>query len=263
MKKLSVLLLACLLLLTFVSCSKKTETSSDISSVKVEINISAAASLTESLNEISALYKTEKPNVTLTFNFGASGTLQTQIEEGAAADVFISAAQKQMNALESKDFLLSGTRKDLLVNKVVLIVPSSSSADLKSFEDCLSDKVKMIAIGDPESVPVGQYTKEIFTSLNGWDEISAKANLASDVKQVLSWTETGVVDCGIVYSTDANSSDKVKVVAEAPEGSHSPVVYPAALMKSTTIQEEAHAFLDFLSTDKAKQVFTGNGFTIA
>lgn len=230
---------------------------------KGELYISAAASLTESMTRIAELYKEEAPNVTLKLNFGSSGALQKQIEENAPADIFVSASQKQMDALAEKGLIITDTRKDLLVNKVVLIVPASSTSDITSFEDCLTDKVKMIAIGDPESVPVGQYAKEILIYLNGWDVISAKANLGSDVKQVLSWTATDDVDCGVVYSTDAATSKDVRVIAEAPDGSHRPVIYPAALVKYTASRDAAQAFLDFLSTDQAKQVFIDNGFAVA
>jgi molybdenum ABC transporter, periplasmic molybdate-binding protein len=229
----------------------------------VDLYISAAASLTESLDKIKELYVTEHPEVNLILNYGASGTLQTQIEEGATADVFISAAQKQMNALSDKNLILTDTRVDLLVNKVVLIVPNGSALGLTSFEDAISDKVSMIAIGDPESVPVGQYAKEIFTYLNGWDAISAKANLGTDVKAVLSWVETGNVDCGVVYATDAATSDGVTVVCEAPDGSHTPVIYPAAVVGASTNADAAKAFIDFLQTDEAAAVFIANGFTMA
>lgn len=229
----------------------------------VELNIAAAASLTESLTKLAELYAKTAPEVTLTFNFAASGALQTQIEEGAPADVFISAAEKQMTALADKGLILDGTNKKLLLNKVVLVVPTASTLGLTSFEDCLTDKVKLIAVGDPASVPVGQYTKEIFTSLNGWDTIQAKANLATNVKEVLAWTETGNVDCGIVYSTDAAASSGVKIVAEAPEGTHKPVIYPAAVVKATAHEAEARAFWEYLSSDEAKKVFLDHGFAIS
>ena len=229
----------------------------------VELNISAAASLTEALTEITKLYQAENPGVTLVCNFASSGTLQKQIEEGAPADVFFSAAQKQMDALEQETLIVADSRVDLLKNKIVLIVPKDSEKGITSFEDCLTDKVSMIGIGDPASVPAGQYAQEVFTSLNGWDVISAKANLGTDVKQVLSWTESGDVDCGVVYSTDAAGSENVKVVAEAPEGSHKPITYPAAVVAASKHQDAAQAFLDYLGTDEAQQVFASFGFSSA
>jgi molybdenum ABC transporter, periplasmic molybdate-binding protein len=229
-----------------------------------ELNISAAASLTESLNAIGKLYQQSHPDVKLTFNFAASGTLQTQIEEGAPADLFLSAAPKQMKALTDKGLILTDTEKDLLVNTIVLIVPANSTLGLSSFEDCLTDKVKTVALGEPESVPCGQYAQQIFTKLNGWDKIKAKTSFGSDVKQVLSWVETGNTDCGVVYATDVvSAADKVKTVCEAPEGTYDKVVYPAALVKATKNRELAQSFLDYLSSGDAKTVFEKNGFTMA
>lgn len=227
----------------------------------VELYISAAASLTDVLQEIAEDYKTVAPNVTLTFTFDSSGTLQTQIEEGAKADVFVSAAQKQMNALKEKQLVKEDTIKDLLLNKVVLIVPKDSTLDISTFEEVATDKVSMVAIGEA-SVPVGQYTEEIYTYLNLWDAVKAKANFGTNVRAVLSWVESGDADCGIVYATDAASTDKVKVVCEAPEGSHKKVIYPAALVASTEHPEEAQAFLDYLSGDAAKAKFEAAGFTM-
>jgi molybdate transport system substrate-binding protein len=268
MKK-AIALVSLLIILGMAGCSAGTTSDVTTSSTttttapNVELTVSAAASLTESMKTIAEQYKTIAPNVSITFNFGASGTLQTQIEEGAPVDLFLSAAQKQMDALADKDLIVTDTRKNLLVNKIVLIVPKDSTAGLTGFDDCLTDKVSLIAIGNPDSVPVGQYAKDVFTYLNGWDSILAKANLATDVKQVLAWTETGDVTCGVVYSTDAATSDKIKVVCEAPTGSHKAVIYPAALIKATTHQEAAKAFLDYLSTDAAKAIFTDNGFTFS
>jgi molybdate transport system substrate-binding protein len=227
----------------------------------VTLNVFAAASLTEALTEISAIYKASAPAVTLTFNFDSSGKLQTQIENGAEADVFFSAGKKQMDAL-AECCIDPSTRKDLLVNKIVLIVPPGSKLGLKSFEECMTDKVKLIALGN-SSVPVGQYSEEIFKTLKGWEKVSAKASLGSNVKEVLSQTESGSVDCGVVYATDAaTSKGGVKVVATAPEGSHAPAVYPIAVLKRTANAEAAKAFVNYLSSPKAKAVFEKIGFEI-
>ena len=227
----------------------------------VEILVSAAASLTDVLQQIAESYKTVAPNVMVTFSFGSSGTLQTQIEEGAPADAFVSAAQKQMDALAEKNLIAADTRKDLLVNKVVLILPANSMADIKSFEDVVTDKVKMVGVGE-SSVPVGQYAEEVFTTLGVWDQVKAKANFGTDVRQVLSWVESGDVDCGIVYATDAATTTGVKIVAEAPEGSHKPVVYPAAVLANAAQSDAAKAFLDYLSSDDAVALFEAAGFTM-
>ncbi len=227
----------------------------------VEIYVSAAASLTDVMQAIAERYKAVAPNVKVTLTFGSSGALQTQIEEGAPADLFVSAAQKQMDALDAGDLIASDTRRNLLINKVVLIVPANSEADIASFEDVATDKVKLVAIGEA-SVPVGQYTEEIYTSLGLWDKVSAKANFGANVRAVLAWVESGDVDCGVVYATDAATTEGVKIICEAPEGSHKPVVYPAAVLKNAAQPEAAKAFLDYLFGPEAAAAFEAAGFTM-
>ena len=226
----------------------------------VELHVSAAASLTNAMNELAELYAKDNPNVKIIFNFGSSGALQQAIENGGETDLFFSAAQKQMNALDEKGELADGTRKDLLRNEVVLIVPIDSDKNISDFNDAASAKVEKIALGEPKGVPVGQYSEEIFTALNILDAVKAKAVYGSDVRQVLAWTESGEVDCGVVYATDAAISDKVKVICAAPEGSHKPVIYPAAAIKSSKNLDAAKKFLDFTSSDAAKKVFAKYGF---
>lgn len=227
-----------------------------------EVYIVAAASMTDAVKEIGANYEKQHPDVKLMYNFGSSGALQSQIEQGAPADVFISAAQKQMNALEEENLIDKATRKDLLENKVVLIVPKDSTLVLDDFAAAATDKVSKIALGEPKSVPVGQYSEEIFTNLNVWADIKAKAVYASDVRQVLSWVETGEVDCGVVYATDAAISDKVKVLLEAPAGTHKPVVYPAAMVSSSKNPEIVEDFLAYLSQDEQKAILAKYGFDV-
>ena len=228
-----------------------------------ELTISAAASLKNVMTELTTAFGEVQPNVTLTFNFGASGELQTQIESGAPADIFISAAQKQMTALSDEDLMVTDSIFNLLENEVVLIVPSDSSLGLTSFEDLASDDVTMIAIGDPASVPAGTYATAVFDSLGITDAISDKFVLGSDVTQVLTYVEGGEVDAGVVYSTDALSSDGVTVVAEAPEGSHDAIIYPAGTVAASTNQEAAEAFLAFLQTPEATAIFESYGFKAA
>lgn len=227
-----------------------------------EVYIVAAASMTDAVKEIGANYEKQHPDVKLMYNFGSSGALQSQIEQGAPADVFISAAQKQMNALEEENLIDKATRRDLLENKVVLIVPKNSTLVLDDFAAAATDKVSKIALGEPKSVPVGQYSEEIFTNLNVWADIKAKAVYASDVRQVLSWVEMGEVDCGVVYATDAAISDKVKVLLEAPAGTHKPVVYPAAMVSSSKNPEIAKDFLAYLSQDEQKAILAKYGFDV-
>lgn len=230
---------------------------------KVELLVSAAASMTDVLGELAEIYKTIDANTSLVFTFGPSGGLQTQIEEGAPVDIFMSAAQKQMKALEEKNLLINDTIKTLLVNKVVLISPKDDKIGVLSFEDlATNDKIKKIALGDPSNVPVGQYSEEIFTSLNILDAVKSKAIYGTDVRTVLTWVENGEVDCGIVYATDAMSSDNVKIICEAPEGSHKQVTYPVAVIKTSKYEDRAKAFLDFLGTEQAKAVFEKYGFSM-
>lgn len=227
---------------------------------KTELMVSAAASLTDALGEIKTLYEAAHPNLTITFNFGASGTLQQQIEQGAPADVFFSAGKKQMQALSEKGLTEDTTVRDILKNQVVLVTLKGGSK-LASFEALAEDSVKQIGVGEPGSVPVGQYTAEIFDSLKLADTLAPKLVLAKDVREVLSWVETGNVDAGIVYETDARISDKVEISCAAPADSHKAVVYPVGVLKESKLPEEARAFVNFLFTDAAKEIFSRYGFT--
>lgn len=236
-------------------CSSSSQENSE-----TELLISAAASMTDVLKEISEAYSLVEPDVNLIYTFGGSGALQTQIEEGAPADIFISAAQKQMTALEEGGHILSETKKTLLVNKVVLIAPVNSEITISFFEELSRDDIKKLGLGDPSSVPVGQYSEEIFKSLSILDEVKEKSIYGSDVRTVLTWVESGEVDLGVVYSTDAIGSNKVKIVAEAPIGSHEEVSYPVAVIKDSKNIEEAKKLLDYLSSDKAAKIFEKYGF---
>lgn len=227
-----------------------------------ELQVSAAASLTDAMKELGGMYEKEHGNTKLVFNFGSSGALQQAIENGGAADVFISAAQKQMNALDEKKLLADGTRADLLINDVVLITAKDSKLNLPDFKAVLDPAVAHIALGEPKGVPVGQYSEEVFTKLGILDQVKTRAVYGSDVRQVLAWVETGDADCGVVYATDAAISDKVKVAAVAPADTHKPIVYPAAVLKDSKNEMAAKEFLAFLQTDKAANVFEKYGFTV-
>ncbi|MCX7658568.1 MAG: molybdate ABC transporter substrate-binding protein, partial [Oscillospiraceae bacterium] len=180
------------------SLKEETTAEQTSSSKKIELTVSAAMSLKDALNEIGAEYE-KNVDVKVNFNFGSSGSLQAQIEEGAPVDLFFSAAQKQMKVLEDKGLILSETKKNLLSNEIVLITPAESQKEISSFEDCASEKVGKMAFGDPKSTPIGQYTEEVFTKLGLADKISPKIVYGSDVRQVLSWVENGEVDCGLVF----------------------------------------------------------------
>lgn len=227
---------------------------------KTELIVSAAASLTDCMGELSALYKASNPDVTLTFNFGSSGALQQQIEQGAPADVFISAGKKQMSALQEKALMDDATVQDILQNRVVLIVPKGGTA-LADFNALTADAITQIGVGEPESVPVGQYTQEVFTSLGLTEQLTTKLVYAKDVREVLAWVESGNVQAGIVYETDANISDKVTICCAAPQDSHKPIVYPMGVVKDSKNAEAARAFTAFLATPEAAVVLESYGFT--
>ena len=228
-----------------------------------EVNLAAAASLKNVYDEkLIPMFEEKYPGVTVTPTYASSGDLQTQIENGLEADVFMSAANKQMDALADEGLIDNDTNLQFLENKVVLIVPADSDSDISSFDD-LKDVDGTIAIGDPESVPAGQYAKEALTNLKLWDGLESKFSLGTDVTAVLNQVAQGSADCGIVYATDAKSNPDVKVVGEAPNGTlKTPVIYPVAELKNPEHPEAAKAFMDFLQTKEAKDVFVEYGFTI-
>ncbi len=244
------LLLAVLML---SSCSSPTP---------VELNVSAAASLTDVLKEINALYVQENPHVTITPNFASSGTLQQQIEQGAPVDVFFSAAAKQMDNLQNGGLILVETRQNVVTNSLVLIVPIDSTLNITSFNDLATDRVQKIAVGDPKSVPAGTYAKQAFDLLGITAQVEPKEILGSDVRQVLTYVETGDVDAGLVYATDALVSSKVKVVASAPAEINAKIIYPIAIIKASNNVEAAKAYIEFLFSDEARVIFEKYGFTM-
>ena len=242
----------------------------------VELIVFAAASMTETLNQIAELYKDVAPNVTLVYNFDSSGTLKTQIEEGADCDVFISAAPKQMNALDSSkdadggnadglDFVLQGTRINLLENKVALAVPEGNPRNINSYADLatgLKDGTVLLAMGNAD-VPVGQYTQKIFAYYAlSEDELAASGVLTygTNVKEVTTQVSEGAVDCGIIYATDAFSAG-LNVVDTATAEMCGQVIYPAAVLNVTKHEAEAKAFLDYLTGPEASAVFEAVGFS--
>ena len=228
----------------------------------VEILVAAAASLKNAYEEeLIPMFEEQNPGVTVTGTYDSSGKLQTQIEEGLEADVFMSAATTQMDALNEEGMIASDTSTNLLENKIVLIVPSSSELGLASFEDIA--KAESIALGDPASVPAGQYAQEALTNLGIWDSIQDKVSFGTNVTEVLNQVAAASADAGIVYATDAASmADQVTVIAEAPEGSLAePVIYPVAVVANSAHPDEANAFVDFLKTDEAMAVFESYGFS--
>lgn len=263
MKKILVgIMVMALTVLTGCGSQQTADSSSSAGSGTVELHVSAAASLTDVMKELAADYEKEHPNVRIVFNFGSSGALQQAIENGGETDLFFSAAPKQMNALEQAGLLLEGTRRDLLENEVVLIVPKDGGKDLSDFQQVTAADIQHIALGEPKGVPVGQYSEEVFTKLGILDAVKAKAVYGSDVRQVLSWVEDGEAECGVVYATDAAGSDKVRVAAKAPAGTHKPVIYPAAVLKAAKQADAARDFLAFTASDSSRKLFEKYGFEV-
>ena len=276
MKRILSLLLAVALAGNLAACGgAQTAESAPDGAAPVELTVFAAASLTETLTRIAEDYKTAAPDVTLVFNFDSSGTLKTQIQEGAVCDLFLSAGQKQMDQLDASadasvnteglDFVLEGSRIDLLENKVTLAVPEGNPKGIDSF-DALAEHLEagdiLLAMGNSD-VPVGQYTQKILTWY-GLDE-AALANAGcitygTNVKEVTTQVSEGSVDAGVIYATDAFSAG-LTIVDEATPAMCGQVIYPAAVLNTSEHQAEAQAFLDYLSTDEAMAVFEGVGFS--
>ncbi len=221
---------------------------------KTSIRISAAMSLKNALTALKETYEKIVPNVELQINFASSGLLQKQIEQGAPADIYLSAGKKQMDELESKGFLIPGTRENLLGNALVLIVAKEKKSQIKNFDD-LAGKAQSISIGMPETVPAGKYAKETLVNLKLWKKIEKRIMFAKDVRQVLAYVESGNVDAGLVYQTDTVVLKSGAVVAAAPQGSHSAIVYPIAEIKDSKNRVEAGKFVAFLKTAEAAKVF--------
>jgi molybdate transport system substrate-binding protein len=247
-----------LILTICISCSASTPEAS----TQTQLTVSVAASLQDVMAPIAEAYQQQEPNTLIVYNFASSGTLQQQIEQGAPVDVFISASPKQIDILESKNLLKAETRKNLLKNEVVLVTAKDSQS-LQDFADLTGENITKIALGNPETVPAGQYGKEVLSHLKLYEDLTPKFVLAKDVRQVLFYVESGNVDAGIVYQTDAMLSDKITIVATAPEGSHSPILYPVAVLQQSKFPEQAQRFVDFLITDTAQSIFKDYGFTPA
>ena len=253
-KRLKFLSTLCCLSLLLTGCSSSTKKEDKT----IELNISAAASLKEAIADLEAAYTSKNPEVSFVINYGSSGSLQQQIEQGAPCDLFISAGEKQMTVLEEEGLLLDGTNKDLVKNSLVLI--TSNDSEISSIDSLNSDAVSKIALGEPASVPAGKYADETLTSLAIKDSLNNKLVFAKDVKEVLAWTASGNADAGFVYLSDALSSDGVKIVETISEEYHSPITYPVAIIKDSDDIDAAKAFEDFLFTDEAQEIFEKYGY---
>ncbi len=249
-----------LLLIFVVLFSLSTVNAFAKSTTKYSITISAAASLANAMTDIAKLYEKKYPNVELSFNYGSSGALQKQIEQGSPVDVFLSAATKQMDALKNEGLLYNSTIKTLLYNDIVLIVPKGSTLSIVNFGSLCNNNVKVIALGEPTTVPAGQYAEETLKYYGYLDIVKAKAVYGKDVTEVLTWVAGGNADAGVVYKTDALSSDKVEIISTASLASHTKVEYPGAVIKGSKHPKVANTFLKFLTTKEAKAVFDAYGF---
>lgn len=225
--------------------------------------VAAAASLQNALEEIDPLFEAANRGITVNYNFAASGPLQQQIEQGAPVDLFISAAARQMDALQEKNLIVANTRRNLLTNRLVLVVPRNSTLGLTGFRQLTDPRVQKISMGEPRSVPAGQYAEELFRYLGLWDQLQPKFVFGNSVRNVLGTVESGNADAGIVYRTDAKISDQVTQVATAPEHMHSPIVYPMAVISASRNQPATRTYAQFLRSSQAQTIFRKYGFGIA
>lgn len=225
----------------------------------VTLTVSAAASLTDALEETADVFHERHPEIKVDFNFGGSGALQQQISQGAPADMFFSASESDFNALIDNGSISEENAVNLLQNELVLVTPADNQT-VTSFDD-ITD-ASQIAVGTPESVPAGKYAVETFESMNIAEEIEPLLVYAEDVRSVLTYVERGEVDAGLVYRTDALTSDSVEIADAAPEGAHDPIVYPVGLIKESDNTEAAEIFYKFLQTEDALAVFEKYGFTV-
>ncbi|WP_257391854.1 molybdate ABC transporter substrate-binding protein [Mesobacillus jeotgali] len=255
MRKLHIFLFA--VLFTFITgCGTNSH------SKEKELTVSAASSLQEALKETGDMFMKQNPDIKIVFNFGGSGSLQQQISHGAPVDLFVSAAEDQFNILMSKQLIDQKNHVKLLKNELVLITKNNNQT-IRSLKSLTDQEVSRIAIGTPETVPAGMYAKQALTSLHIWNDIEQKIIPTKDVRQVLSYVESGNVEAGIVYKTDAMISDKVKVIPFQNEALHDPIIYPAGVIAGTNHQEEAIKFLNFLKGKEAMKILKKYGFNAA
>ncbi|MGL4912553.1 MAG: molybdate ABC transporter substrate-binding protein [Romboutsia sp.] len=250
-KKLILLYIVLVVILSLIGCESNTKN-------KIELNISAASSLKDSMIKIKEEYEALNQNIKLTINYGSSGSLKQQIENGAPCDLFISAGKSQIEELENKNILIPNTIKNLLKNELVMIAPSDSI--LKSISDIKKEDVKHIGIGYPESVPAGSYAYETLNSLNLENKIKNKLVYAKDVKEVLAWVQLGNVDAGFVYFTDTVNNKQIKIIENIKEEYHSKIIYPMAIIKDSKNVKESKKLQQFLLEERAKNIFKEYGY---
>ena len=251
-------------LMLLVGCSSIANVDSNRNSktpAKTEIVISAAASLKEVMEEIKPLYRERYPQVAITYNFAASGTLQRQIEQGAPVDIFISADRAKIKTLQQQGLLANDTISNLLQNKIVLITERNNNLAIDSFTDLTTEKIDTVALGEPNSVPAGKYAQEVLNYFQIAEQIKDKAVYGKDVRQVLNYVATGNADVGLVYLTDAEiGSNRVKIIAIAPLQAHSPIIYAIAVTRDSNNPQAARDFVRFLNAERVRDIFTNYGF---
>ncbi len=226
-----------------------------------EITISAAISLKNAFEEIGKIFEQKHPRTKIRFNFGASGELARQIEGGAPVDVFASAALKEMDQLDQKGLIISGTRIDFAENRMLLVKPAISRIRMESFEDLQKAEVEKIVIGNPKSVPSGRYAEEVLKYLNLWERVKEKLVFAEHARQVLDYVARNEVDAAMVYSTDAMIRPReVRIVTKAPNKSHQPIVYPIAIVKESRNQPLAKEFTALVHSAEGKNILNRSGF---
>lgn len=221
-----------------------------------ELTVSAAASLQDALGEIEAQFE-EETGIEVTFNYGGSGSLKQQISQGAPVDLFISAAENHFDELVEDGLISEAESIRLIGNELVLVVPRDDF-EIATFEDLT--EVESLSIGTPETVPAGAYSQEVFEELGIWEDVQEQIVFAKDVRQVLTYVESGNVEAGVVYNSDAIAGEQLKIAAVAEEDWHSPIVYPAGIIEDTDYQEDAEAFLEYLQSDEAMAIFEELGF---
>jgi len=258
-------MMICACMAVVVGCSQEAldnAGTADSSSPAGQLTISAAASLTDALTEIQQSYEEQNENITIYLNFGGSGTLQRQIEQGAPADLFLSASPRNMQALVDQQLIDTERERTLLTNELVVIVPQDDESAWENIDALMREEIRHVAIGIPESVPAGHYAKEALVHADLWDDLSAKMVQAQDVRQVLQYVETGNADAGFVYRTDARTSQQVKVAFTVDANTYTPVEYPVGILKSAANRQEAEDFYSYLQTEQALDVFEKYGFAI-
>ena len=260
-------IIAALSLLFLMGCtSNNTQDSVEASSklAQTNITVSTAASLKEVMEEIKPLYQQAYPQTTITYNWAASGTLQRQIEQGAPVDVFISADRSKIDSLLKQDLLYPNSVRNLFQNKLVLIAPQISKLQLQTFTDLQKNQVKIVAMGNPQSVPAGQYAQEVLNYFRISKSVTDKAVYGKDVRQVLNYVATGNADAGIVYLTDALANSQVKIIEVAPDRAHSDIIYAIAIVADSKHLATSQHFIEFLSSAEIQNIFAQYGFiTIA